>query len=82
MAHGAVFSTITRDTFLNLSLPTPSNASLVASAFEGLIKPFFDEMWSLAEENSMLAALRDTLLPKLLSGELRVADAEAAIAAA
>jgi type I restriction enzyme, S subunit len=29
-----------------------------------------------AEESRTLAALRDTLLPKLISGELRVKDAE------
>jgi type I restriction enzyme S subunit len=28
------------------------------------------------EESKTLAQLRDTLLPKLISGELRVADAE------
>lgn len=34
------------------------------------------------EECRKLEQLRDTLLPKLLSGELRVADAESVIAAA
>jgi type I restriction enzyme S subunit len=34
------------------------------------------------EESRNLELLRDTLLPKLLSGELRVADAETTIAAA
>lgn len=34
------------------------------------------------EESRTLASLRDTLLPKLLSGELRVADAERAVEAA
>ena len=28
------------------------------------------------EESMILAQLRDTLLPKLISGELRIADAE------
>lgn len=82
MAHGAVFSTITRDTFLNLSLPAPPVGSLVTRAFEHLIKSSFDQMLTLAEENSMLTALRDTLLPRLLSGELRVANAADSIAAA
>ena len=31
------------------------------------------------EESSVLASIRDTLLPKLISGELRVPDAEAII---
>ncbi|RQM35461.1 hypothetical protein TN91_04325 [Rhodococcus ruber] len=32
------------------------------------------------EESETLAALRDTLLPRLMSGELRVRDAEAVVA--
>ena len=39
-------------------------------------------MWSQEAESSILAALRDTLLPKLISGELRVRNAEAFIEAA
>jgi len=37
---------------------------------------------SCAQESRTLAALRDALLPKLISGELRVKDAEAAVATA
>lgn len=32
--------------------------------------------WSVKVESRTLAALRDTLLPKLISGELQVKDAE------
>jgi type I restriction enzyme S subunit len=35
----------------------------------------FERLAMLTEENRNLAALRDTLLPKLMSGELRVGDA-------
>jgi hypothetical protein len=34
------------------------------------------------EESSSIKILRDTLLPKLISGELRIADAEAQVSAA
>ena len=37
---------------------------------------------ALGEENRTLATLRDALLPKLMSGELRVRDAERALAEA
>ena len=36
----------------------------------------FNRIWSNTEENTTLASLRDTLLPKLISGELRIPDSE------
>jgi len=49
----------------------------VASAYSRLIAGADERQVALAKEASTLAALRDTLLPKLISGELRVRDAEA-----
>lgn len=40
------------------------------------VKPLFDKVALNREESRTLAALRDTLLPKLLSGEIRVKQAE------
>ncbi len=48
----------------------------VAEAFGRVIKPAFARSSAAARESRTLAALRDTLLPKLISGELRVKDAE------
>ncbi|TSE29530.1 restriction endonuclease subunit S [Tepidimonas taiwanensis] len=45
--------------------------------FDGVLAPLFDQIVSNAQESRTLAQLRDTLLPKLISGELRVKDAEA-----
>lgn len=42
--------------------------------FDALASPALDRIQALQEESETLAALRDTLLPKLISGELRVAD--------
>ena len=44
-----------------------------------VIEPMFDRLKSLPQENRILATLRDTLLPKLISGELRIREAEAVI---
>nr|BAL57129.1 type I restriction enzyme, S subunit [uncultured prokaryote] len=41
-----------------------------------LVEPWFARIRACAEESRTLAALRDALLPKLISGELRVKDAE------
>ncbi|MDK2797676.1 MAG: type restriction enzyme subunit [Tepidiphilus sp.] len=45
--------------------------------FDAFISPLFDQMVNIAQQSRTLAQLRDTLLPKLISGELRVKDAEA-----
>ena len=54
---------------------------LVVSAFTELVRPMFDAICANLHESSDLAALRDTLLPKLLSGEVSVPAAEELIAA-
>jgi type I restriction enzyme S subunit len=48
----------------------------VLTAFEGLVSAWFEAILSNVEASRSLAQLRDTLLPKLISGELRVPDAE------
>ena len=49
---------------------------LVLRAFEQQVSPIFQRILKSIEECVSLAALRDTLLPKLISGELRVQDAQ------
>ena len=48
----------------------------IAELFGRLIKPPFARASAASKESRTLAALRDTLLPKLISGDLRVKDAE------
>lgn len=64
------------DTF-NVLLPTKP----VLDAFGDLTTPLLRKRLANEAECRTLATLRDLLLPKLLSGELRVKDAEAAVAA-
>ena len=47
----------------------------VAEAFDQQIRPLVLKIVANVHENKTLAELRDTLLPRLLSGELRVGDA-------
>lgn len=42
--------------------------------FQDKVKPFFDRIASLQKENSRLSLLRDTLLPRLMSGELEIPE--------
>ncbi len=58
--------------------PPPS----LCERFSEVARPIFDRIDSLARNTEVLVTLRDTLLPKLISGELRIKDAERFVAAA
>ena len=53
-----------------IAIPSPS----VMSLFAGKVSIFFDKMNCCNLENKALTNLRDTLLPKLISGELSLED--------
>ena len=42
--------------------------------FQDKVKPFFDKIALILKENSRLSTLRDTLLPRLMSGELEIPE--------
>ncbi|HDQ06091.1 MAG TPA: restriction endonuclease subunit S [Candidatus Bathyarchaeota archaeon] len=48
----------------------------VLTAFDGKVDPLFQKIYENEKEAETLASLRDTLLPKLISGELRIKDTE------
>jgi type I restriction enzyme S subunit len=53
----------------------------IGQAFAKAIEPLFAQIRANTEQSRTLATLRDTLLPKLLSGELSVAGLESKLAA-
>jgi type I restriction enzyme S subunit len=57
---------------MRISLPEPSTQAEFAEQAE----PLLEKKSSNVAESQSLAGLRDTLLPKLLSGQLRIKDAE------
>jgi type I restriction enzyme S subunit len=69
-AHGSVFDTITRDTLAGVQVALPPAA--VVEQFEERVSPLMERIRNNLHESRTLTALRDALLPKLLSGELRV----------
>ncbi len=73
-AHGSVFDTITRDTLAGVEVVVPP--STIGEAFEQVVRPTLERIRGNLFECRALVALRDTMLPKLISGELRVKDAE------
>ncbi len=54
------------------SLPVIIPPKDILSNFENIIKPSFDSQEIIEDENKTLSTLRDTLLPKLMSGEIEV----------
>lgn len=61
-----------RDRVKAMELPLPDEDTL--SKFNELVIPMTSTVISNQEENARLSQLRDTLLPKLMSGELDVSD--------
>ena len=56
------------------SLPAIVPTKTILDGFEVLMKPIFNKQELLEEESRRLATLRDTLLPRLMSGEIKVGD--------
>jgi type I restriction enzyme S subunit len=73
-AHGSVFDTITTQTIEGGRATIPDPALL--DRFEAIVSPLFSRVLANIEESQTLAATRDLLLPKLMSREIRVRDAE------
>lgn len=48
----------------------------IVKNFEDIIAPMFEQRLQLKKENQYLSSLRDTLLPKLMSGEIDVSNIE------
>jgi len=67
------------DSLSALQLALPAIDSPLHKAFGDQVNPYFERISLSARQNRKLAGVRDTLLPKLLSGELEVPEAEAAI---
>jgi type I restriction enzyme S subunit len=71
---GSAVPTLNRNHVHNLPVVVPPEKLL--ALFNGFAGPLFDLSRNNGAESRALAALRETLLPKLMSGELRVRDAE------
>jgi type I restriction enzyme S subunit len=70
ISHGGMFDTITRDTFSAINISKPQ--SEIIKNFECLVSPIFLEIRSLQFQSDNLASIRDSLLPRLISGELQI----------
>ena len=74
MANGSVFQNLKTDIVKNFEVIRPDDETL--ASFQGMVAPLFNLMESCQKENKQLADLRDTLLPKLMSGEIDVSKVD------
>ena len=75
---GATREAVTKGHLQRIQLVVPPSALL--QAFDKNIDPIYARKESNLRQISTLSVLRDTLLPKLLSGEIRVSEAEQTVA--
>jgi type I restriction enzyme S subunit len=73
-ANGSTFLEISKSSFRAIRTVAPS--APVMDAFDRVSRPLYLKVVAQERESRTLAALRDALLPKLISGEIRVRDAE------
>lgn len=73
-AEGTVFGSIGKKDFHAIPCVVPTRELVVE--FEGVVAPIDRRIENSERESMTLAGLRDTLLPKFISGELRIPDAE------
>lgn len=70
-AYGSVFDTITTKTFEGVSVLIPKETSYIVE-FEKMIEPYFSKMKQNNKQIQTLIQQRDSLLPKLMSGEVKI----------
>jgi type I restriction enzyme S subunit len=73
-AEGTVFGSINKNDFH--SIPTVKPPRAIVGQFEKAICPIDTRIEVNQSESDTLSAVRDALLPKLISGQLRVKDTE------
>ena len=77
---GTVFGSISKKQFRAVEVVEPARPMI--SAFETLIWPFDQRIRMNTSENRALVQTRDYLLPRLMSGRIRLREAEKAVQAA
>lgn len=72
MASGSTFKEVSGNTMKGVPAVIPDTDTI--ARFNDFCSPIFAQQRILEEQNQSLAALRDNLLPKLMSGEIDVSD--------
>ena len=71
-SSGSTMPILNKTSFENLSVLKPNESSL--KAFDDITESYLAKILLNSQNNTKLTTMRDTLLPKLISGELQVPD--------
>jgi len=71
-ASGSTYDEISQTSFNEIEFAAPPKEDI--ERFEDKVEDLYEEIYTRELENRKLKSLRDTLLPKLMSGEVRVND--------
>jgi type I restriction enzyme S subunit len=71
-AEGSALPFLRQSDLMEIPIVIPSESAL--KEFSAVVAPIAKEKLAKSEESAKLAEIRDTLLPRLMSGELSVAD--------
>lgn len=74
LGNGSVFTNLKTD--ILKAFPATKADESTLKEFDALVTPLFDAMLNADRENFKLAAMRDALLPKLMSSEIDVSEVE------
>lgn len=76
-SNGSTFMEISKKSFRGISAIKPP--VLLVNCFTDSITPVFDRIVENEQQSQTLASIRDALLPRLISGKLRLPEAEAIV---
>ena len=72
LATGTAQQNVSNSQILSIPMVIPSQD--IREMFDNSLKTFFHQIINLADENESLKSTRDTLLPRLISGELQIPE--------
>ena len=74
MNIGSISTNISTSDIENIEIPIPNEDDL--KTFYEVCNPIYNKMILNSEQNQSLTQLRDTLLPKLMNGEINIDNIE------
>lgn len=72
MANGSTFQEVSKSNFKKIEAVQPDSQTL--AAFDNFIEPIYQQIADNEKQTRSLSQIRDTLLPRLLSGKLKIKE--------
>ena len=72
LGNGSVFTNLKTD--ILKAYPSTKADTDTLMEFDSIVTPLFDAMLNIDRENANLVTIRDTLLPKLMAGEIDLSE--------